>query len=153
MSAAKSSTLLQAFHECLPVSERHCKEPIGMLRRNGTAPLGSLSVAAQIPKARQSRSHRDSLKDSSSFVLSVKRLLVQWSRNGGLSSNPCFYSNLICGIGNVTSLLIFSPAQYKVRPLTAIVPSSYGILGLTKPPISKHQTLARNSTVSEKIKQ
>lgn len=66
------ASLLQAFRECLPVSERHCKEPIGMLRRNGTASLGSLSVAAQIPKERQSRSHRDSLKDSGSFVLSTR---------------------------------------------------------------------------------
>lgn len=82
-------------------------------------------------EARQSRSHWDSLKDSGSFVLSVKRLSVQWPRNGDLSSNPCFYSNLICGTGNVTSLLIFSPAQYKVRPLTAMVPSSSGILGLS----------------------
>lgn len=51
----KPSTLLQALRQCLSVSGRHWKELTSMLRLKDMAPLGSLSIAAQVPK-RQGKS-------------------------------------------------------------------------------------------------
>lgn len=104
-------------------------------------------------EARQSRRAWDIMMSAGSFILLLKRLLVQWPQRGVLSSNPCFYSNSICDIGNVTSPLTFPLTQHRSDAPTAMVPSSSGILGPAKPPMNKSQTLARPSTVNEEIKQ